>query len=337
MADGDPIVLGQTNAATKETVINADGANTRVGIGGFAGLEVGADDNAIYASCARKGGIGIWGNATSRSGGAVGNGVGVLGYGHGAGVVGILLTDAPVQPESPGYADTAGVRGISDAHGGVGVHGWSQHGPAIIGDTFESFGVMGKSLRGTGVYASSDQGYGLWCTAARPRSGYAAGIWGNLLVAGQLIVAGQKSAAVPLPDGSYRRMYSLESPESWFEDFGSARLVRGRARVKLDRQFAALVRTARYHVFLTPEGDSNGLYVGAMSRTGFDVREQRAGKSSLRFSYRIVAKRKDVPADRLAKVNVPARPPSPPPAKRPEVPEPARAASARRPASPGRR
>ena len=46
-------------------------------------------------------------------------------------------------------------------------------------------------------------------------------------------------AAVSHPDGSHRLLYSLESPESWFEDFGEARLVDGKAEVRLDPDFAA--------------------------------------------------------------------------------------------------
>jgi hypothetical protein len=97
----------------------------------------------------------------------------------------------------------------------------------------------------------------------------------------------------------------MESPECWFEDFGKGKLVRGRAKVKLDRDFAAVVRTNNYHVFVTAEGDSNGLYVSSKNQRGFEVREQQKGNSSIRFSYRIVAKRKDIPGPRLPKVKLP--------------------------------
>ena len=70
-----------------------------------------------------------------------------------------------------------------------------------------------------------------------------------------------------MPDGSLRRLYSIESPESWFEDFGAQKLVKGRAEVRVDPKFAAVVR-GDYHIFLTPYGDSNGLYVARRSRQG---------------------------------------------------------------------
>ena len=50
---------------------------------------------------------------------------------------------------------------------------------------------------------------------------------GNQLVHGNQTVLGLKSAAVPFPDGTWRRLYCMESPENWFEDFGTAQLVKG--------------------------------------------------------------------------------------------------------------
>jgi hypothetical protein len=93
----------------------------------------------------------------------------------------------------------------------------------------------------------------------------------------------------------------MESPESWFEDFGTQKLVKGRAEVTIDPKFAAVVR-GEYHIFLTPYGDSNGLYVARRSRRGFLVREQEGGTKSLVFSYRIVARRKDIAGTRFEKV-----------------------------------
>ena len=47
----------------------------------------------------------------------------------------------------------------------------------------------------------------------------------------------------------------------WFEDFGAAKLKGGRTAVKLDADFAKVIKRGDYHVFLTPEGDCRGLYV----------------------------------------------------------------------------
>lgn len=97
----------------------------------------------------------------------------------------------------------------------------------------------------------------------------------------------------------------MESPEHWFEDFGSARLTRGRATVKLDADFAKVVTLNGYRVFLTPEGDCQGLYVRKRG-SRFEVRELQGGTSNVAFSYRIVAKRKDIKRHtRFAKIDMP--------------------------------
>jgi hypothetical protein len=49
-------------------------------------------------------------------------------------------------------------------------------------------------------------------------------------------------------------------------------------------------------VFLTPEGDCQGLYVKSKGPKSFEVRELQEGTSGVRFSYRIVGKRKDITA-----------------------------------------
>jgi hypothetical protein len=98
----------------------------------------------------------------------------------------------------------------------------------------------------------------------------------------------------------------MESPEHWFEDFGSAKLARGRAVVKLDANFAKVIRRGDYRVFVTPEGDCRGLYVRRKSANHFEVRELTGGKSSVVFSYRIVGRRKDIKGHRrFAKFDAP--------------------------------
>jgi hypothetical protein len=106
----------------------------------------------------------------------------------------------------------------------------------------------------------------------------------DLHVTGQ-IFAGVKDAIVPFPDGSKRVLHCVESPEHWFEDFGSARLKRGRATVTLDAEFAKVVMLNGYRVFLTPEGDCKGLYVHSKRGVSFEVRELQGGTSSIAFSY----------------------------------------------------
>ena len=65
------------------------------------------------------------------------------------------------------------------------------------------------------------------------------------------------------------------------------------------------------HVFLSAEGECNGLYVSGYRTSGFIVREQGRGTSSVTFSYRVVGRRRDIRGERMKKVTVPPTPPAP--------------------------
>ncbi|MHB8648360.1 MAG: hypothetical protein ACYDAR_21475, partial [Thermomicrobiales bacterium] len=94
-------------------------------------------------------------------------------------------------------------------------------------------------------------------------------------------------------------------PESWFEDFGEGRLTQGRAEVRLDPDFAAVVETSGYHVFLTPHSvESEALAVTERRADAFVVMERNKGAGDGTFSWRLVARRKDVTAERLATVQL---------------------------------
>jgi hypothetical protein len=140
-----------------------------------------------------------------------------------------------------------------------------------------NLGVLGFS-NNVGVYGET----------TNPAGNYAGVFRGNI------VVTGTKSAAVPFPDGTQRVLYCMESPELWFEDFGTAKLKRGRVVVKLNADFGKVIESGDYRVFVTPEGDCRGLYVHRKSASTFEVRELTGGKSSIAFSYRIVGRRKDI-------------------------------------------
>jgi hypothetical protein len=119
---------------------------------------------------------------------------------------------------------------------------------------------------------------------------------------GNLGCDGTKSAVVPVDGGSRKvALYAVEAPENWFEDFGSGQLSNGSTRIKLEPTFAQTVNTdLDYHVFLTPRGECEGLYVTDLTPSGFEVRELHHGSSTVAFDYRIVAKRKSYESIRLA-------------------------------------
>jgi hypothetical protein len=208
-----------------------------------------------------------------------------------------------------------GVQGFSSGTGSLGISGGTDIGVGFWGTANGGgTGVLGSSISGTGVWGQSQS--------------FFAGVFsGPVLVQRTLSVTGGKSAVVRGADGGLKRMYSLESPESWFEDFGSDKLSGGSATVQLEPGSASVVHSDNYHVFLTPLGDSNGLYLANKTPSGFTVQEQQGGKSSIGFSYRIVAKRKDIPGARLEHVDEPPAlpdayktPPTPPTFPNPPTP-----------------
>jgi hypothetical protein len=244
-------------------------------------------------------------------------GWGVLGFG-GAGEGAANIPNNA----SDGVAATPGV----GVYGGGGeANGAPLPGSGVVGVTpdpnigFPPYSVYtGNGVAGTGptgVYGFSVQGVAIHGAVSPPPKKGAQGRYAgwfdgpvqvteNLVVVGDFTVMGAKNVAVPFADGSHRRLYCMESPECWFEDFGEAKLVRGKAQIKLPSDFAAVIDVDSYHVFLAPYGRSNGLYVSKRTRQGFAVEEQGDGKSSLSFSFRIVGKRKGFKAERFARVKV---------------------------------
>jgi hypothetical protein len=180
------------------------------------------------------------------------------------------------------------------------------------------FGIYGISLRGHGlVGATGTAGGSAVVGASNGVAGAYAGVfYGPVTVVGDFtVVGGAKSAAVAHPDGSHRRLYCIESPESWFEDFGKGTLDCGRAVVAIDPNFAAAADTVDYHVFLMAH-DNQVLHVAERTPTGFTVhanaapemKDKTASNASGTFSWRIVAKRKDIKGERFERVTIPAEP-----------------------------
>jgi hypothetical protein len=200
---------------------------------------------------------------------------------------------------------------------------------AIYGQNYSTYAGPSPGAGGFGIYGISANGHGLvGATAAAGGAAvvgasngvagaYAGAFYGSVVVSGAFTVFGAKSAAVPHPDGSHRRLYCLESPESWFEDFGKGQLDCGQAEVRLDPDFAAVVNLDDYQVFLTEYDQHSDLCVTDRTSTSFHV-QSRDATADGRFGWRIVAKRKDIAGERLAPVTIPPEPRLPPPV--PDIP-----------------
>jgi hypothetical protein len=105
------------------------------------------------------------------------------------------------------------------------------------------------------------------------------------------ITMNELRVAQPTTTGSRVDTYAPQTAQPSLEDFGEAQLANGSATVALDAKLASAIdNSVRYYVMLTPEGDCRGLYVAQRNATDFTVRELQGGRSSIAFTYRIVAK-----------------------------------------------
>ena len=310
-------VSGQITAKTGAGTGVAGSSPGGTGVKGVSGTGVGVSGTS------GSGGTGVLGTASS---GTAVHGISADGYGYG--VVGECANGYGIY----GFASGSGYGIVGSAASGTAVYGSSGSGKGVIGTSSSTDGVAGTSSSGTGVSGSSSSGYGLY--GASPHnygivgvSTSGNGVYGQVSTAnqaglvgrqeaaggnwamygfGNIGATGTKSAVVETPDGKgHMKLYCMESPECWFEDFGSASLAAGRVSVEIDSDFAHTVHTADYYVFLQAEGVCNGLRVSKKTAKSFVVEEIGGGTSGAAFSYRIVALRKGVDAPRFDRIALP--------------------------------
>ena len=176
-------------------------------------------------------------------------------------------------------------------------------GDSAVGGTFGTAGIVGTADDGKGAFLGNNSPSGfptayLFNSTTNHNSPVmqAAGNFGSCTTDtdGNLACTGTKSAVVQVENGRRQvAVYAVGAPQNWFEDFGSGQLASGAAAVTVDSTYAQTVDLAAdYHVFQTPEGDCQGLYVSHKTATGFEVHELGGGHSNVTFSYRIVALRR---------------------------------------------
>ncbi|MDH5405955.1 MAG: hypothetical protein OEX80_05400 [Candidatus Aminicenantes bacterium] len=225
-----------------------------------------SNTKALYGETSNVDGFGVWGEVTATS----------------------------------GY--NFGVRGVNTSTGGYGVYGiafaYSGNTFGVFGrsDSTSGMGICGSATAGSGTtygaYGSSNSpsGYGVFGTNSK--GGYAGYFNGKTHVEGTF-TATTKSCVQEIEGGKKVLLYAMESPEIWFEDFGTAQLVNGQAVVQLESVFTQAANTEiAYFVFPIPNGECQGLYISRKDKDSFEVGELNGGTSNITFDYRIVAKRR---------------------------------------------
>ncbi len=216
-----------------------------------------------------------------------------------------------------------GVEGTSlNGASGGGVTGHSSTAIGVAGESYKGYGVFANSITSDALYATTQMSLNVaeFYSSYEYGSGISVGAVNNAIY-GQ--VSGQGNPLVlsyaPKPDvkpetlfyvdyqgnvynaGSYQSIattqsgatvesYGTKTTRPTVEDTGTAHLSGGSAAVPLDATFAGTIDpTSGYRVFITPDGETRGLFVASKSMRGFTVREVQGGRSSTDFDYRIVA------------------------------------------------
>jgi len=240
----------------------------------------------------------------------------------GEGIVSQSMVGNAVEAHNPGgngmYSETHnpssmtkhcsyGVVGVDLSQDGgtmnFGVSGRSYHGTGLFGESGTGVGVSGASRTAAGLAgtsaSSTEAVLDIQATGTGPlmfaKNSANAKVLkldqqGNLTIAGEITTSGSCHNGCNVP-GHQLISYAPRESSPTMEDFGEAQLTNGSAYVRIDGAFAnAIDQKSDYLVFITPDGDTKGLYVATRTPIGFQVRETGGGRSTLEFSYRIVAK-----------------------------------------------
>jgi len=296
------LVLGASLALSSATAVS--------GAGQFETAKSGPISCSNSSQCLLVRNAGT-GSGVSSKGGAIGlygsssqvEGFGIEGAATGTDGVGVYGAGASSQS---GSYYPAGVAGVDDSPYGYGVYASSSQGIGIV--SFASGIGIATRTSGTGsvgLYGETTASNSYPIYTLGPSGTFYADGSGNGFFSGTVTASGGYQTVLRTRDGELRGAGVALTPQATMEDTGTARLVAGEAAVRFDPAFAATVDASRgYQVFLTPNGDTRGLYVAAKYDGGFVVRENERGRSSVYFDYRIVARPHGLSDVRFPEVNL---------------------------------
>jgi hypothetical protein len=284
------------NTATGQGILG-ESSGTGIGVYGVAG------SGGIGVSGASTTNFGTTGQTSSSSYTGVRGintfttGTGVLGSGNNVTAVSLYSQGSGLAGNGK-YAGTYSL--ATDATTGYGV--------IALGNGITAFNNVGSG----GGIGTQGEIYGITSYASTPTAAVANNKWGGYFdylpsgngyafVGGRaggtdyaILSSGVKSTMVKDEQNRNRVMFCTEAPEVLFQDYGSSKLVNGRAHVTIDPVLAKNISVTidkPLKVFIQLEGDCNGVYVTNKTASGFDVIELQHGTSNTAFSYQLIANR----------------------------------------------
>ncbi|MFZ0574994.1 MAG: hypothetical protein WA304_05755 [Candidatus Cybelea sp.] len=258
------------------------------------GSSTGSSAWGVYGTGTTADGVHGVTSTTNGNSGTSGISTGTSGQGHG--VYGRSSNGQGVYGTS---SSNNGVEGHSSGSGGSGVAGIQQGKSSGSGD-----GVYSESADTTNLYeaieakADSSNTYIFEGFNASTNGLCTIDYNATLACTGGTLVKNVRTRHTNA-NGEHVLAYAAESATAMIEDVGTSRMVAGVANVQIDPAFAAVMDRKWYYVFLTPLGDTRGLYVSMKTASAFQVRENGGGRSRVEFDYRIVAHPLDAKNDRL--------------------------------------
>lgn len=159
----------------------------------------------------------------------------------------------------------------------------------------DAMGIMGTAFSNTNVRVG---GYFEGNSSAGTNQAYAyvAGNAGSG-VARKITGSGSVAEIIPTPNHGRVTLICPESPEYWYQDYGTVELVNGQAHVELDPILVDIIIVDTdnpMRIFCTPAGMThfNGVAIMNQTAAGFDLVELNGGTHSGTVHYQLVAKPK---------------------------------------------
>ena len=177
---------------------------------------------------------------------------------------------------NPGYS--VGVQGIGDAQNqdSMGVQGLAFSNSTIrVGGYFEGLSYTGVS----NAYA------------------YVGGTINSGVTARKIIGTGSVSEIIPTENHGRITLTCPESPEYWYQDYGTVEMINGKATIVLDKILADIIVVDDEYplrVICTPVGMPyfNGITIMSQTQNSVEILELNGGNHSGKLQYQLVAKPK---------------------------------------------
>jgi outer membrane protein OmpA-like peptidoglycan-associated protein len=243
--------------------------------------------------------------------------------------------DRNTQNQGTGYAQVGSNTGVTGSSFwgddySFGVGGWNYNDFVRTGGVIGSeiyggyFGILGYKAANTsfyGVYGSTAYSNGTGYLPNTEVSGFGGGFFGVIGSASKGSVIGQLNSGelfssynsgnvytlgknvelVATSNNAKTPVYSVTSTESTIYAKGSAELVNGSAYIAFKDAYKALLGE-NPEVTVTPKGNCNGVYISAIDKNGFTIKEMNNGTSTVAVSWISVGNRVDNRMDKATEM-----------------------------------